>query len=433
MRLDLDRRQLLLACGASLAFPLPACAAQAQAADFIPESFGAVGDGVADDYDAFVRLVAAVNLARGGSVALSPGRTYYFNRYRTEANPTANITFDKCDGLTLDGNGAIIAVKGDFQRDRQSTRSLSGLVFEDCRNVMLRNLQLTGNVGRMNRVMTLKEPPSHGLIFGGCSEVVIDGVTARHFAGDGLYIRQGLRPNASNISAACRRFTVRNSQFLFNARQGLSVIQLRGGRFDNCDFSHTGYVAPEMRGPYGSHAPSAGVDIEPNHSPATVRPVDVLTGDLEFENCRMVGNRGISLAACKYGRRAGRFVENIRVRSCHLQCDQTGPSRYGFIFDVPGGEVSDCTLHMLDRTAFIGWYRISDASPRFVGNSVYGRNPGPGHPLLHVRATLGGPIVEGNRLFVSGARSMSEANRPSIIVVDNPNAIVRDNQVLAAP
>lgn len=431
--MDLNRRQFVVACGAGLSFPLPACAAQAARAQFAPEAFGAVGDGRADDYDAFVRLTQAVNSARGGSVALAPGRTYFMNRYVTAANSVADLTFDQCDGLTIEGNGAKIAVKGDFHRDQRSTRSLRGLIFEDCKNVMLRNLELVGNVNRTSRIMPLGEAPSHALVFGGCFDVSIDGITARHFAADGLYIRQSKLRGPSGTRAACRRFTVRNSRFLFNARQGLSVIQLRGARFLNCDFSYTGYAAPDLRGQYGFHAPAAGVDIEPNHSLVTAQSVDVLTGDLEFHNCRMIGNRGASLIACKYGRQAGWFVENVRVQSCHLQSDQSSSSRYGLIFDVPGGEVSNCTLQMLDRTAFVGWFRFSDASPRFVGNSVYGRNPVPGHPLLHVRATLGGPIVERNRLFVSGVRSISEANRSSIIRVDNPNALVRENEILEGP
>jgi hypothetical protein len=211
------------------------------------------------------------------------------------------------------------------------------------------------------------------------------------------------------------------------------VIQLRGGHFENCDFSHTGYVdSRETQGPYGHHAPGAGVDIEPNRSPATARRVDVLTGDIQFLNCRMFGNRGTSFVAWKYGRRAGRFLERVTVRSCHLKCDESGPSRYGFIFDVPDGEVANCTLEMGDRTAFVGWARISDAKPRFVNNTVHGSYPNPGRPLLVVRPTLGGPVIENNRFVVADRRALSESNRPSIIVVENPNAILRNNQILGA-
>ena len=424
--LDLSRRDLLLALGSSCIFPA-ACSAQPAPVEFTPEAFGAKGDGVSDDYDALMRMVHAVNAAGGGTVGFERGRTYFLNRYRTAADEQANLAFSKCSGLALYGNGASIAVKGDFHRDARSTRSLAGLVFEDCRRVAVHALELVGNVGATRRSLSIKEGPSHGLIFGGCFDVVIDGVTSRHFAGDGLYIRQG-RSAPAGVRPACRRFTVRNSRFLFNARQGMSVIQLRGGQFENCDFSYTGYIAPETRGPYGFHAPGAGVDVEPNHSPSTDGAVDVMTGDLRFQNCRMIGNRGTSFIACKYGRR-GPFLEQISLESCQFQCDEDGDSRYGFIFDADG-EVRDCTLQMRQRTAFIGWSPLSDARPRFSGNEVHGRNIGPGHPLLRVRKSGGVPIIEGNRFIVPDATALNGAAGRSVIVVDNPNAIVRDNRIL---
>ncbi len=276
----------------------------------------------------------------------------------------------------------------------------------------------------MSRSPSLTEAATHGLLFAGCTDVLIDAVIARHFAADGMYIGGG-SANPGQPSQASRNFTVRNSRFLYNARQGLSIIQLRGGTFDNCDFSHTGYVAPDARGPYGSHPPGAGVDIEPNRSPSTPLPVDVLTGEIQFQGCRMIGNRGTSFVACKYTRRAGRFLEQVTLRSCELKCDAAGLSRYGFIFDVPGGEVTNCTLEMGDRTAFVGWYQISDADPRFVGNTVQGRGPRPARPLLVVRQTLGRPVIERNRLIVPRGQAKG-------IVVNNPNAIVRENEILNA-
>ncbi len=428
MQLDFTRRQLLLV-GAGLASPLQACVARA-AQQFTPEAFGAKGDGITDDFEAFTRLIAAVNVAGGGTVSLARGRTYFLNRFGTAENGLTGLAFLRCNGLAIEGDQAVISVKGDFYRDRQSTRGLAGLVFEQCQNVSIRNLQLVGNVDKTRRNPALNEATTHGLIFGGCLDVVIEAVTARHFAGDGLYIRASRDADSNGIRAASRRFSVRNCQFLFNARQGLSVIQLRGGTFDNCDFSYSGYVAPEVQGPYGHHAPGAGVDVEPNQTPQSDRRVDILTGDLQFRNCRMIGNRGLSFAASKFGRR-GRSIEQISLQDCELQCLENGPSRYGFIFDVPDGEVSNCTLRMLDRTAFIGWSRLSDARFRFVGNSVYGRNPTQGRPLLHIRSTRGAPVVENNRIIVSGATVLNESSRPAIIRVDNPNAILRNNEILA--
>lgn len=428
--MELTRRHLI-AGSAGLLLPLQGCAAQATGPRFTPESFGAIGDGISDDYDAFGRMIAAVNSAGGGTLVFSPGRTYFMNRYVVrEAGAADDLVFSGCRGLTIDGNGATIAVKGDFERDNPATRSLSGLRFRDCRTVALRNLTLNGNVNRTIKRPGLREPSSHGLNFQSCSDVVVERVTARHFAGDGILIRESATTGPSGVRQASRRFAVRDSHFLFNGRQGLTVGQLRGGLFENCDFSYTGYIDPNgTPGPYGSHSPAAGVDVEPDNNPTHRVPVDVLTGEITFRRCRIIGNHGATFLASKYVR-GQYFQEQIRLESCELECNAglTG-GRDGFIFDVPGGEVTGCTLRMIDKTAYLGWYRLSAASPRFVGNTVYGWDRLPGHPLLEVRPTAGAPVIERNRFVVQQRQSgSSRADRQLLLKINNPNAVVRENE-----
>jgi hypothetical protein len=251
---------------------------------------------------------------------------------------------------------------------------------------------------------------------------------SRHFACDGLYIREGMVANLGRYPAS-RRFTVRNSRFLYNARQGLSVIQLRDALFEGCEFSYTGYAdSASSAGGYGHHSPSAGVDIEPNATPYTPHPVDVLTGNIRLRNCRMIGNLGGALLAAQvHGAEA--TIENVIVEACILQASAASPSRYGMIFDVPGGAITGCTLDMADKTAFLGWYPQSSASPTFSGNTVSGS--GSGRALLVVRRTRGAPIVESNRFITAGGPLRG---RPGTGVqalrVDNPNAILRNNQVV---
>jgi hypothetical protein len=172
--------------------------------------------------------------------------------------------------------------------------------------------------------------------------------------------------------------------------------------------------------------------VEPNLSLNTKKRVDVITGEIYFEGCRMVGNHGAALLACLSGLQ-GPFLDRISLHSCQLRCDQTGASRYGFIFDVPDGEVTNCTLHMGRRTAFLGWSRLSEARFRFSANDVHGRNPGSRRPLLHVRAGAGAPVIERNRFLVSSATLLDPLTRKSIIRIDNPNAVLRANQILVEP
>jgi hypothetical protein len=423
----LTRRDFAAGCAAGALLPTAACRAAAAGTQVAPEAFGAAGDGVTDDYAAFQRMTAAINSTGGGTVILSPGRTYFFNNYVHANNGVDDVTFRGCPSLVIEGNGAAISTRGDFFRDSRSTRGLAGLRFEDCSNVQLRNLRLIGNVQRMTREAGLAEAATHGLIFGGCSDVTIDGVVARHFAADGLYIRASMDAAGGRYRAS-RRFTVHNSRFLYNARQGLSVIQLRDAVFDGCEFSYTGYVdAQSHAGGYGNHAPSAGVDVEPNYTPASARPVDMLTGNVTFRNCRMIGNLGAALSAAQV-HDGEATIENVIVDACTLQASEVSPLRYGMIFDVPAGAVTGCTFELGDKTIFLGWYPQSHANPIFRGNTVTGTGAGPGRALLIVRPTRGAPVVERNRFIAAGRAVRGPANPAQLVQIANPKAVVRDNQ-----
>jgi hypothetical protein len=374
-------------------------------------------------------MVDAVNGAGGGQIIFGLGRTYFVDRFVTASNGISDLTFAGCDGLSIDGNGATLSVKGDFHRDAKATRGLSGLLFEDCRNVSVRNIFLDGNVHRMTRLADLPEAPTHGLHFQSCLDVHVDRIEARRFAADGMYVRESKRTDRLGYRTASRRFTVRNSRFLFNARQGLSVIQLRGGLFESCEFSHTGYIDRGGRsGPYGAHSPGAGVDIEPNRTPFDRDPVDVLTGDLLFRGCSLVGNAGASLVAAKYA--AGTpFIEQVTLETCQFECnDGVTGGQDGFIFDVRAGLVQNCTLGMRDKTAYLGWYPDNGADQRFAGNVVYGRNPRRNRPIFAVRRTRGSPVIEANR-FVGQQQAPKDPRGAWLVFIDNPNAVVRRNSV----
>lgn len=383
-----------------------------------------------DDYLELATMVRAVNAARGGTLRLQPGRTYRLQRH-VAAGADPQLMFESCDGLSIEGNGATISVEGDFRRGAAGTRGLSGLRMQNCRNVTVRNLELDGNVDQTTRAKGLGEGATHGLDFRSCSDVLIENVYAHHFAADGLYIRDSARTNGAGRRLASRRFTVRNSRFRFNARQGLSVIQLRDALFEDCDFSYTGFIDDSGRtGPYGAHSPAAGVDVEPNGTPIHGDLMDVLTGEILFRRCRMVGNYGAAFLASKYAR-GHHFIERVRLERCHLECNQgESGGRDGFIFDAPGGEVTGCTLQMRDKCAYVGWHKESKADLRFVGNQVRGRNPGANRPFFALRPTARGTkLIENNRFVGDHVRPKQEAPAGTwLVFLDNPSAVVRANE-----
>ena len=418
----LNRRQFVsLSLGGLL--PLFACGAAGPSARFTPEGFGAAGDGTRDDYDAFARLVEAVNRAGGGIVELRGGATYFLNRHLAPGNGTRDLLFSDCDGLAIEGNGAEIRVKGRFHRDKRSVRSLVGLGFTDCRRVTVRNVVLSGGVEHMTRSKGLGEAASHGLLFQSCSGVTIENATVRQFAADGMYVGTSGRKNAAGSRSASRNFLVRNSRFLFNARQGLSIIQLRNATFTNCEFGFSGYFDERgSQGEYGWHAPAAGVDIEPNATPSGARPVDAMTGEIAFLGCRMTGNYGGAFLAGQYAN-CRRSIESVTLNGCMLTCNPLQEEgRYGFIFDVADGVVSNSTLRMHNKTAFIGWYPDNDANVIFRGNSLRGN--GSTNPIFVVRPTRGAPLIERN---VIGDEPSRNGFSGALVRIENFRTVVRAN------
>jgi hypothetical protein len=221
-------------------------------APFRPEDFGAVGNGHlplaqrTDDYDAFKAMVAAVNAAEGGCVLLGRNKTYWIGRYYGQSGVT-DIPFSDCDGLLIEGNGATISVKGDFTRTSSSVHSLAGLRFEDCRNVVVRNVELNGNVGDYPGW-----PTQDVAISSGSAVATVASTT-------GILVGQYLRASASSgiqdattvasvdsatqltlSKTATQTTTVEDVVFAFGdvgASTGLDIRSVNNGLFENL-YSH---------------------------------------------------------------------------------------------------------------------------------------------------------------------------------------------------
>lgn len=346
---------------------------------FNVRDYGARGDGVADDYDALQRVAAAVSAARGGTVYFPPGR-YRINRHRVTGGPArnnvGNITYSNCDGLTLMGYGAVIEVEGRFHRSadtvvekngapteyRQShLRSVTPFVFNRCRNFRMLGFEIDGNVDEMTRDAPVAETFAHGIVTQECSDYLLQGIYVHHFQSDGVYLG-----NSNRLAdRGARLVGVRSAM---NARQGLSIIQLRGGVFTDCVFEDTG----RARGTYGKHAPGAGVDVEPNHRQPQV---DVNTGDLVFRGCTFVGNAG-SQFQCGMGD----MVEQVRLEGCTI-IGSEARTAVAVIMAVNGGELRDCRLLEADVEASrSGRKRVTTTirTSVFTGTSAPIRVPAPG-------------------------------------------------------
>lgn len=402
-------------CSCALALPLSSACAQASE-ELSPESFGAAGDGRTDDWEAFRRLTEAINRRGGGVVRLGRGKTYYFGRYNRAGRPSYNLAFANCSGLTIEGSGAKIDLKGDFDRDVAGTHALTGLFFSKCRNLVVRDLEIDGNVEQMTNSAKAGEPPSYGLCLASCTDVSLSNLDLHHHSSDGLMIRDA---GATPSRQVCRRVRGDSIRCRHNARQGMSIVALRGGMFTDCDFSWTG----RDQGRYSGHSPQAGVDVEPGRdtaSPGQGR-MDEDTGDIGFLRCTFRENRGAQFV-CGGSRR----YDTIRVSGCTITVG--GGSEGGadaVIFGAPSSVMENCGIDIGDASKRLYlWPNKANRTGNFqlIGNRVSGNGE-----LLRIHGSPSGAItIDGNE-FVH--RGNSGSGRRVWLLAGAPKVRLRRNRL----
>jgi hypothetical protein len=263
------------------------------------KDFGAVGDGVTDDYNAIKNAVAALQAAGSGTLFFPKG-TYFINQYRIDGGPSANgivsFALQNLNSVCISGYGAKLVMKGGWTRtaDYSSsgfTFSYSnniGFNFTNCTNLVIEGLEIDGGASTIVKLATA-EGDSYGVVLNGCTQVLLRDLNIHHYCTDGLRVDMSGPITAFKVS---RQIHASNCRFNNNARQGMSIIHLRHATFTNCDFSFTGTT-----GTYGGHSPQAGVDIEPNYAHDNpTAPLnaagDDSTGDISFIGCRFKDNNG---------------------------------------------------------------------------------------------------------------------------------------------
>jgi len=337
-------------------------------------TYGAKGDGVSNDYPALKKAVAQINAQQGGVLYFPPG-TYYLDVYhqagrggraargddstktiaatpvdlkntkpsskakpknpttplqQTDQAPSPEVTdleFKNCDGLRIYGEQATIAVNGKIHRkitrinERHTFSSIMALTpikLSYCKNVTIEGLTLDGNVDQMSKDKKVNESGGHLLFINKSENVRLSNLYIHHAQTDGIYIR-----NQS------RNVTGENVVSSNNARQGMSIIQLEKGVFNNCKFINTGNTGGE----YGRHAPSGGVDIEPNRQTEGVV-------DIQFNNCTFANNRGPQFMVSHPA-----TTRQIVLRSCKFIADEKS-NRLGVMVNAKDVVFEDCYFEL---------------------------------------------------------------------------------------
>ncbi|HAO47130.1 MAG TPA: hypothetical protein PLZ45_14130 [Ferruginibacter sp.] len=277
------------------------------------KDFKARPDNKTDNYPAFVKAAEVISRAGGGVLNIPKGN-YYIAGYKIiggdKKNGIDDIIFKNCNNLTIIGNNSTIRVNGSFSRNKDTR--IKGLPYEyaythtvcpfklvGCKNVLLKDISLYGEVDRMRKQEGVVEGISYGVFIADeepaeiSSNIVLQNITAHHFAADGFIIKS----NGSGI-------TISNCRSYCNARQGLSIVKGSDIKVLNSSFDSTGKT-----GAYGWHAPGAGIDVENEFGPGLLKNVLI-------RNCNLRGNSGFQVVTTLSS-------ENVTIDSCFIS-DPTG-------------------------------------------------------------------------------------------------------------
>lgn len=270
--------------------------------------FGAKGDGVTNDTDAFIAVSAAVNTLGGGvEINIPPGvymvgqQTLNTGGYRYEGKDI--LKFVNCTKpILINGYGATLKLVnglkfGSFAANG-SVYNPSALPFYDssygattgrmcyaigCKSVTVRGLELDGNnvnyqIGG-NWGDSDIQLSSYGFSFKECGNSFLSDVYVHNFGLDGIIFEYDTLTEASPPTP----MTLINVRSEYNGRQGLSWVHGIGLTAINCTFSHTGYAVNVGTGQAVASHPMAGVDIEPYNTGVARRGI--------FINCRIEHNK----------------------------------------------------------------------------------------------------------------------------------------------
>ena len=277
----------------------------------IKKDCGAKGDGVTNDTAAFQKAATLIQQKGGGTLVIPKG-TYIVGRQSHQDGQypyyksAPMFAVKDLNGLLIEGNDATLRLAsglryGSFDKEsgaiynslqmpftdyQYRVGDMPLLAINDSRNVVVRNLELDGNLS--NLVLggawgdTGRQIGAYGLQLYNNRNVHIDKVHAHHHALDGIVIGYaGLKENDPATP-----HTLTDCVFEYNGRQGLSWVGGRGLKALRCKFNHTGRAV--NGGALLASAPGAGLDIEAE---------DSVTRDGYFEVCEFIDNAGVGAVA----------------------------------------------------------------------------------------------------------------------------------------
>ncbi|WP_416440873.1 right-handed parallel beta-helix repeat-containing protein [Phnomibacter sp. MR] len=365
-------------------------------------SFGAKGDGKTDNTAAFNSINTYIKKAKGNVALFFPKGIYLVGKQKAtpefwldapnaiELTGVTNVKISGEEGAVLKYNSGMhygsfdtqskkpLDAGHNFFDKKRSGRIGSIIHIENCRNILIQQLELHGNDSGQVRGGTFGDIdvqlPYNGIFIRNSSDVTVSDMYAHHFGLDGIQVSNQTNKESDKI-------TIRNSRFYYNGRQGLSWVGGNQLLAENCSFSHTGKGA--MRS-----LPASGVDLEAEVGPIrngrfvgcvfennTGAGVVSATGDnadCTFESCTFWGVTSYSTwvtkpaftySACRfYGMvQHGFAAKNEREASRYINChfsDSTyngTPTWGGYLIDANDAafmQFDSCTFTVTRKKPF---------------------------------------------------------------------------------
>ncbi len=283
-------------------------------------SFGAKGDGITNDTEAFIKAAIFFN-DRGGNGTLIIPKGIYIVGKQIRGNGDTNksactgvniLAFNNIKNLLIQGEkgtilkftaklkfGSFDPVSGkNFTNNNPSSPDAKFAAYigncislNNCSNISVKLLTLDGNNKSIvygGQYADAGIQLSHtGIYINNCHSILIDGINASYFGLDGIQVSNIASPEPDKIN-------ILNSTFEYNCRQGFSWVGGNSLTVKNCRFNHTG------RSAYNS-PPGAGLDIEPE--------VNTISNG-NFENCAFVNNNGCGVVT------SGDKASNCQFKNC---------------------------------------------------------------------------------------------------------------------
>lgn len=251
-------------------------------------NYGAIGNGIKDDTDAFQRAIDA--LPQDGGTVFVPSGNYLINGDLKDVNkadvPGNCIRLRSNMHLEL-ASDAILKAK---PTDAYATRIIYAYLVND--------VEISGGklIGERGEHMSNTGEYGHGIHIKGCNGVTIRNIHLSNFWGDGVCIgsvlvagRQRIRSNDVVIDSIISTN---------NRRQGLSIGPATNVQVWNSEFSNTNGTAPQC-----------GIDIEPEKGQ--------FTDNVLIQNCVMKNNHA-------YGILLWKRVSNVTIKHCEIVGNNSG-------------------------------------------------------------------------------------------------------------